>query len=92
MIVQGAGAGRAYRLGQEANLGRGKDNQIRLEDNQASRRHALIRRQAEGYLISDLASSNGTFVNGARIRVPVQLCPGDQIKIGATLLEVTLEK
>jgi hypothetical protein len=91
VIVQGAGAGQAYRLGQEANLGRGKDNQIRLEDNQASRRHALIRRQAEAYLISDLASSNGTFVNGARIRVPVQLCPGDTIKIGATLLEVTLE-
>jgi pSer/pThr/pTyr-binding forkhead associated (FHA) protein len=49
--------------------------------------HSLNQSVGQG----DLASRNATFVNGARIRVAVQLCPGDKITIGATLLEVTLE-
>jgi uncharacterized protein YkwD len=47
-----------------------------------SRRHALIRHKLGGYTISDLQSTNGTFVNGKRIKSPLPIRPGDEIRLG----------
>lgn len=64
-------------------LGRGEGNQIVLDDESASRVHARIDCTDEGVECSDLGSTNGTFVNGERLKKAV-LGHGDEISIGAT--------
>ncbi len=53
-----------------------------------SRRHAMISLQNGSYCIEDLASANGTFVNGRRLppQEPVPIRPGDELKLGTLLL------
>ncbi len=65
-------------------LGRGRDNQVIVADSQASRRHALIQRQQDGYWIEDLGGPNGTVLNGQRIAAPTALRDNDEIEIGST--------
>ncbi|MBW2609217.1 MAG: FHA domain-containing protein [Deltaproteobacteria bacterium] len=72
-------------LKDETTIGRGKDNDITLSDNTVSRHHALIRKNKEGYLLTDLGSFNGTIVNEESIQ-RVLLRHDDQIKIGPTKL------
>jgi hypothetical protein len=62
-------------------LGRGRDNALRLPDPDTSRRHAKILCEDGRYRIQDLASTNGTFVNGSRVEEH-WLAPGDRIRIG----------
>jgi pSer/pThr/pTyr-binding forkhead associated (FHA) protein/subtilisin family serine protease len=74
--------GRRYPLPpQGVSIGRSTDNDIHLSDGLASRHHARIDAQQGVYLISDLDSANGTFVNGQRIRRH-ELRDGDEIRIG----------
>src|SRR5262249_40472957 len=54
----------------------------------SSRRHCKVERLADGsYFLADLGSTNGTRLNGARIREPVQLAEGDKIFLGATIVK-----
>jgi adenylate cyclase len=65
-------------------LGRSDRNTIVLDDDLASRSHAMLQRSETGaFYITDLGSSNGTFVNGARVSVPLILRSGDRITIGS---------
>jgi len=60
------------------------------EDPEISRRHARVARAADGMLaVEDLGSANGTFVNGERIAAPRTLAPGDVVRVGKTVLQVT---
>jgi adenylate cyclase len=64
-------------------IGRSDKNNIVIADNQASRYHAMLQRvENDFYYLTDLGSSNGTFVNGSRISAPVILKSGDRITIG----------
>jgi pSer/pThr/pTyr-binding forkhead associated (FHA) protein len=67
-------------------IGRSPDNQMVLNDSQASSHHAEIHADSTGYVISDLGSTNGTFVNQQRLtpNVPYVLRPADIIRIGGT--------
>ena len=87
-VVQGADAGQSYALGVQARLGRNPDSEVRLNDPQASRYHALIQRQQNAYLIIDQGSGNGTYVNGQLINRPTPLASGDVITIGNTQIKV----
>lgn len=69
-------------------IGRGIDTTIRIDDIQASRKHCKISKTDEGYLLEDLESGNGTYVNGKFTKHQL-LKEGDQVKIGATLLTFT---
>lgn len=68
-----------------ASLGRSQDNDVHVPDQRASRHHARIDSQQGVYVISDLGSANGTFVNGQRIQRQA-LRDGDEIRIGDTSL------
>ena len=59
-----------------------------VEDPEVSRRHAVLRRSDGSVIVEDLDSTNGTFVNGERIRSPIAVGPGDQIRVGQTTLEI----
>jgi diguanylate cyclase (GGDEF)-like protein len=70
-------------------LGRKSDNDIILKDELASRLHAQIDCQGDRVMITDLGSTNGTFVNQKRLSEPHRISPGDQIRIGYHLASVT---
>lgn len=65
----------------ESVLGRLEECDIRLDHRSASRRHARLVQVAEGWMLEDLGSTNGTFVNGRQIERCL-LRPGDRIGIG----------
>lgn len=69
-------------------IGRGSDNHFRLVDGFVSRHHAILQCNENGafYLI-DLISTNGSFVNGCRVTIPVKLQNGDRITLGQTDLK-----
>jgi adenylate cyclase len=67
-------------------VGRSEKNNLVLVDDLASRTHAMLQCANDGVYITDCGSSNGTFVNGARISSPLILRSGDQIKIGHKVL------
>ena len=71
------------RPGQVCHIGRSDRNDIVVDDEVASRNHAMLQADADRFLLMDRNSSNGTFVNGVRICVPVVLRPGDHITIGS---------
>lgn len=72
-------------------IGRGGDSDIILEDTGVSRHHLELRCEADGSLVAtDLGSTNGTFVDGERIRTPVTLQDRSLVKIGRTRLSVLL--
>ena len=74
-------SGVAYDLGNGATLGRG-DVEIQLDDPFASSRHAKITRQGRTLVLTDLGSTNGTYLNDEPLTGPQPLHPGDQIRIG----------
>jgi hypothetical protein len=73
----------SYPLGKgEVSIGRSQDNDIVLTEGKISRRHAKVQFLDGGFVLSDLNSSNGTFVNGQKIARPVVLRENDEILIG----------
>jgi hypothetical protein len=62
-------------------IGRVEGNDVVIEDDSISRRHAEIRKSGPGYVVRDLESANGTFLNGERVS-EAPLRPGDTIKFG----------
>ncbi len=87
-VIQGQNKGTRYDLLSHSgaiSIGRESANHIQLRDNEASRRHAEVSRVGEFFVIYDLNSSNGTFVNKQKIE-KAELSSGDQLQIGRTLL------
>lgn len=88
-FVAGKDQGREFPLRPDMNIviGRVSDVDILLLDEKVSRKHAKISTPGGQVLIEDLASRNGTFVNGARIR-SAELKEGDQILIGSSMIKL----
>ena len=63
-------------------IGRDADCRIRLEANAIGRRHCFLKNSPNGWLIEDLGSGNGTFLNGERIEKELLLKSGDIFSIG----------
>jgi len=70
--------------GERTSIGRAADNTVSLPDPFCSGRHALIAAAGEGYVIRDLGSKNGVFLNGLRIHDETPLKKGDEILLGST--------
>jgi pSer/pThr/pTyr-binding forkhead associated (FHA) protein len=64
-------------------IGRGPDCDLRLHGETVSRHHCIIRRGGEEPALIDLGSSNGTYLNGNRVRSQATLSSGDLLAVGA---------
>ena len=83
IVALGPNRGVEYELGAgEFTIGRSTNNDIVLPLPEVSRRHARIWKARDGYYIEDLGSTNGTFVNDARVHEPVLLVEGAILQIG----------
>jgi DNA-binding CsgD family transcriptional regulator len=67
-------------------IGKAAENDVVLDDSMVSRLHAVVERYASGWVVRDLGSRNGTYVNGDRIVGDRALRPGDEIRLGETKL------
>jgi predicted component of type VI protein secretion system len=67
-------------------LGRDETNEIVLPDAEVSRKHSRLSYSPQGYVLEDLGSTNGTYVNAERLSGPHLLIPGDQIGLSQKLV------
>ena len=82
IIQEGQGAGQSWAIDKErVTIGRGEDCDIVLVERQVSRYHAQIRRAGSQYILEDMGSKNGTYVNGREVIGPYTLQDGDEIQI-----------
>jgi pSer/pThr/pTyr-binding forkhead associated (FHA) protein len=82
VVQRGPNAGSRFLLDQEVTtVGRQPDSDIFLDDVTVSRRHATFTRQADGYVLGDAGSLNGTYLNRERIETAA-LGNGDEVQIG----------
>jgi hypothetical protein len=78
----------SHRLGGTIQIGRAPSCQIRLDDTYISQLHAKISERNGSWVVEDLGSTNGTYLNKRKLSVPTELSPGDRIRVGKTILEV----
>ena len=89
VVTAGSLAGTRLRLGSGTVLiGRAEDSTLVLDDDYASTRHARIVQQGNGYAVEDLGSTNGTYLDRARITAPTPVPVGVPIRIGRTVIEL----
>lgn len=89
VITSGQKAGTEFPLGRdEITIGRSSDSAIIIRDDYTSTHHARMMLWNGQWMIQDLDSTNGTFLDGARVTVPVPIPLGATIKVGATTFEL----
>ncbi|HEY5729951.1 MAG TPA: FHA domain-containing protein [Anaerolineales bacterium] len=74
--------------GDQLNIGRDSTNEITINDAEISRRHARLTYQGGKYVLEDLGSTNGTFVNGQRLAGPRVLKAGEVVSFGEQIVLV----
>lgn len=85
--LTGLDVGRTHALAETCTeLGRGSEATLRLRDRAVSRAHARILHGEGGFILEDLDSPNGVFINGQRVRERTPLADGDVIELGRSLL------
>ncbi len=88
-VIRGRDQGTRFQLEEAIHtVGRTQGNSVRLHDTEISRSHAELVRRGDVYILRDLASSNGTFVNG-QPATERELASGDQLQFGRSLLLYT---
>lgn len=78
----------SYKLGAPLEIGRAESCDIRVEDTYVSQAHARLYAKDGAWLVEDLGSTNGTFLNEARVVGPAEIAPGDIVRVGKTTLEL----
>ena len=76
----------------EYSIGRGEENTVRLTERNISRRHATLRHDPSGWVITDTSSRNGSYVNGARLVGEHTVTEGDIVQVGDYRLAFTDEE
>lgn len=72
--------------GDQLIIGRDSSSGVAINDAEISRKHARLTFQGGKYVLEDLGSTNGTFVNGQRLASPVVLKPGDVVSFGEQIV------
>ncbi|MFD1828939.1 FHA domain-containing protein [Streptomyces desertarenae] len=90
VVTEGSLTGTTVALqGQTITLGRAHDSTIVLDDDYASSRHARIYPDRDGqWIVEDLGSTNGTYLDRTRLTTPTPIPPGAPIRIGKTVIEL----
>jgi len=79
---------RTLKLSGSLDIGRAEACQVRLDDTYVSQHHARLSARDGGVFVEDLGSTNGTFLNDRRVQTPVEVRPGDVVRVGKTVLEL----
>jgi pSer/pThr/pTyr-binding forkhead associated (FHA) protein len=89
VVIEGdSHKGVAFDLRDELIIGRGPKCQVVLDDSYVSQMHARLFAKGDAYMVEDLGSTNGTYLNRRKVTAPTELRRGDQVKIGKTVLEM----
>lgn len=89
LVIQGALAGTRVSLDSRPILiGRADDSTLVLDDDYASTRHARISLQGEEWYVEDLGSTNGTYLDRAKVTGPTRVPLGVPVRIGKTVIEL----
>ena len=84
-VIQGPDKGLRFDLLDDENVIGRKGSSVHLSDETISRRHARLVPKDSQWILEDLGSANGTFINGTRLSKPTAVHRGDQIRCGSTL-------
>ncbi|MCR4419946.1 MAG: FHA domain-containing protein [Clostridia bacterium] len=79
--------GPVFSLKEYVTIGRDPHNDIVLPAPTVSARHAVLVRRGQDYWVQDAGSTNGTYINGVRLRGPARISAGDRITLGDTTLK-----
>jgi pSer/pThr/pTyr-binding forkhead associated (FHA) protein len=91
-LTRGANAGKRYEIRSALRIGRHPYNEVSVADLAMSRYHCWITLEEGATYVEDLASSNGTFLNGQRVQKRVALKAGDLLRAGETEFRLTEEE
>ena len=80
--------GRSYPLGDELTLGRAAGCTVTVDDTFVSQIHARVFAREGQYLVEDLGSTNGTYLNRKKVSGPMVMQRGDRLQVGNTVLEL----
>jgi pSer/pThr/pTyr-binding forkhead associated (FHA) protein len=89
VMRSGPTVGKTFPLdAQEVTIGRDAVNIVAINDGEVSRKHARMELRGAKYVIQDLGSTNGTFINGTRVSGMQELNPGDTVSFGEGIVLV----
>ncbi|OQO90740.1 hypothetical protein B1813_14450 [Saccharomonospora piscinae] len=89
VVTHGALAGTRIALdGRPILLGRADDSTLVLDDDYASTRHARLSLRGDEWYVEDLGSTNGTYLERAKVTAPLRVPLGSPIRIGKTVIEL----
>jgi pSer/pThr/pTyr-binding forkhead associated (FHA) protein len=92
IVVSGGLAGRRFEVGaQPITIGKGPSTLQITDDPTVSTRHAELALRGGAFVVTDVGSTNGTFVNNQRITQPTRLGDGDLLRFGNTQLKFRTE-
>ncbi|NIP93087.1 MAG: FHA domain-containing protein, partial [Akkermansiaceae bacterium] len=89
IVIKGPGTGKTVEFTGETTLGRGEENKIVIDDPSVSQRHAVLRPAADGVILADRGSRNGTWCSGGRIS-EILLHDGGEFSIGRLTFRLAL--
>ena len=88
MVRSDSQSGDVHKVKDALVFGRSEDADVMLDDPYASEFHLRFSAEADGIMLHDLGSTNGTYLNGRRVSSPVALSKGDAVQGGKTVMEV----
>ncbi len=88
LLDQRGGKGRTYKLDGNLQIGRADGCDVQIDDTYMSSFHARLFSRDGAWLVEDLGSTNGTYVNQRRITSPSEVRAGDRVRFGKTEMEL----